>query len=384
MNEIPDLTVATGASFHPEAGAAVAELASQLGRLTPETTVLFFASSRYDLDVLAHALREHFADQAVLGCTTAGELIGGQGYAEGGLVGAALTSPLLKAHAALIDNLSQYADSQAETLAADLAGRLQRSDRLDPQRQFGLLLIDGLAMREEAVAASLFDRFGGVQIIGGSAGDDLHFERTHVFHEGCFHSDSALFSLFECDLPFQLFRFQHFEPTDVRMVITESSPSLRVVNEINGMPATEAYAEAVGVAPEALDAAIFAANPVMLRVGGEWYVRSIQKANPDGSLSFYCAIDTGLVLTLGKGGDLVENIAQSMEKLQTMLPDLRFVLGCDCIFRRLELAQQGRLDAAGPSLASVPFLGFSTYGEQFNGLHINQTLTGVAIGAGPR
>jgi hypothetical protein len=27
-------------------------------------------------------------------------------------------------------------------------------------------------------------------------------------------------------------------------------------------------------------------------------------------------------------------------------------------------------------------VGFSTYGEQFNGIHVNQTLTGVAIGRG--
>jgi len=32
-------------------------------------------------------------------------------------------------------------------------------------------------------------------------------------------------------------------------------------------------------------------------------------------------------------------------------------------------------------LAPYPFVGFSTYGEQYNGLHVNQTLTGIALGA---
>jgi hypothetical protein len=29
-------------------------------------------------------------------------------------------------------------------------------------------------------------------------------------------------------------------------------------------------------------------------------------------------------------------------------------------------------------------MGFNTYGEQFNGMHINQTFTGVAIARGRR
>jgi hypothetical protein len=32
-------------------------------------------------------------------------------------------------------------------------------------------------------------------------------------------------------------------------------------------------------------------------------------------------------------------------------------------------------------MAQNRVFGFSTYGEQYNGLHLNQTFTGVAIGA---
>src|SRR5690606_39804550 len=63
---------------------------------------------------------------------------------------------------------------------------------------------------------------------------------------------------------------------------------------------SEEYARAVGLEVTELTPQIFAAYPVMLRIGGEYFVRSIQKANPDGSLTFYCAIDTGLVLTVDR------------------------------------------------------------------------------------
>ena len=49
---------------------------------------------------------------------------------------------------------------------------------------------------------------------------------------------------------------------------------------------------------------VFATHPLLVRLGGAEHVRSIQKANPDGSLTFYSAIDEGLVLTLARSLDL--------------------------------------------------------------------------------
>jgi hypothetical protein len=48
--------------------------------------------------------------------------------------------------------------------------------------------------------------------------------------------------------------------------------------------------------------------------------------------------------------------------------------------RRLELEQRGLDGAVGAFLATQKVVGFSTYGEQFNALHVNQTFTGVALG----
>ncbi|EPJ5352624.1 porin [Pseudomonas aeruginosa] len=55
-------------------------------------------------------------------------------------------------------------------------------------------------------------------------------------------------------------------------------------------------------------------------------------------------------------------------------------IGCDCFLRRLELEVGGDTQATAAFLRSQQVIGFNTYGEQFNGMHINQTFTGVAIG----
>jgi hypothetical protein len=51
--------------------------------------------------------------------------------------------------------------------------------------------------------------------------------------------------------------------------------------------------------------------------------------------------------------------------------------------RRLEGAQSGLKDQVEKLFQDNNAIGFNSYGEQFNGVHVNQTLTGIAIGATP-
>ncbi|MET0793607.1 MAG: FIST C-terminal domain-containing protein, partial [Polyangiaceae bacterium] len=56
------------------------------------------------------------------------------------------------------------------------------------------------------------------------------------------------------------------------------------------------------------------------------------------------------------------------------------ILGCDCVLRRLELEKDGMDRAVGELLAQHRVVGFSTYGEQYNAIYVNQTMTAVALG----
>lgn len=372
------LSVKKGASFSPDPAQAVLEVAYAI-RQPDACIVILFVSSKYDLASLENALKNVFSCP-VIGCTTSGEITSSVGYKEGGIVGVSLSSQSLFAHPKIITPLSRFGPVEAEILAQDLRAGLKLGDNFDPAKMFSLLLVDGLSMLEEQVVATLYNSLGGAPLIGGSAGDDLSFKETHVYCDGKFFKDAAVITLFETTLPFKAFHIQHFEPTQTRLVITESDCASRTVMEINGVPAAEEYARVVGMNIAKLSPQIFAAYPVMLRIGGEYYVRSIQKVNPDGSLTFYCAIDNGLVLTVGRGKKLVENLDENLAVLRKELPTLKVIIGCDCILRRLELQQKGLTEEAERVLERVDFIGFSTYGEQFNGIHINQTLTGIAIG----
>jgi hypothetical protein len=89
-----------------------------------------------------------------------------------------------------------------------------------------------------------------------------------------------------------------------------------------------------------------------------------------------------LVLTLARGVDLVDNLAATFVQVRAEIGRPLLVLGCDCILRRLEIERTGIREEVERILRANQVIGFNTYGEQWNAMHVNQTLTGVAIGNG--
>ena len=374
--------IRTAQSSAIEARRAVAEFHSGVVQQDMEL-VVFFCSSEYDLDVLAEEMKRLFAGIQVVGCTTAGE-IGPAGYQDHGLSGASLPAGSCVAVSGLLDHLSQFEIAKGNDFTQDLLQKLEsRAPQAGPDNTFAFMLIDGLSIREEPVAYALQHELGKITLVGGSAGDDLKFEKTLVYSDGQFHSDSVALILINTALPFRIFKTQHFVSTDERMVVTEADPSKRIVKEINGMPAAEEYARLVGVEVNELNPQRFATSPVVVMIDGTDYVRSIQKVNDDGSLTFFCAIDEGVVFRVANGVDLVNNLELAFDKIQSEIGVPQLVFGCDCILRKLEVSQKDLRGRVGEIFRQNNTIGFNSYGEQFHGSHVNQTFTGVAIGSSP-
>jgi hypothetical protein len=365
------IEVRFGKSFDRDAAKAVQELAAQVSGIDPDA-LIFFCSPKYDRAALGKAIKATF-DCPVIGCTTAGEILGGDGYIEDSIVCTAIASEKLTMAPIFIRDLRAFVENAAPRELDVFAG-------VNRKNSFTLLLIDGLSMLEENVIAIINHTLIDIPLIGASAGDNLNFGHTWVYHDGAFHENAAVLALFQTSLPFKPVHIQHFEPTDARLVITDADVATRTVTEIDGAPAVEGYADAVGMTVDELTPQVFASHPVMLRIGGEYYVRSIQKVNPDGSLTFFCTIDTGLVLTVAQHSTtLVDNLEKGLATVcQTIKPIL--IVASDCILRRLEMQQHGEIERARQVLAQYPLIGFSTYGEQFGSVHVNHTLTALVLG----
>lgn len=354
---------------------APARLCAALGP-GPFALVLLFISPQADLEALARASADCFPGATVTGCTTGGE-ISPDGYVEGEIVAIGLPARHFRAETLLIEHLDQLAPQ--EIIAALVRARQGLAAApSDWTQEFAFLMVDGLSVREDELASVLAAGLGPVPLFGGSAGDGARFDATFVLHAGRMHRNAAVLSLIRTDCPVRVFKLDHLEPTETRMVVTEADPTRRSVRRINAEPAAQEYARILGKAPGQLTPFTFAAHPVVVRIGGQHHVRAIREVAPNGDLVFFSAIDEGLVLTLAEPRDMVRHLAGELARLSEPVPP-EAVLACDCILRRMEAEEKQMTGAVSALLRQHRVVGFSTYGEQLAGMHVNQTMTGMAI-----
>jgi len=376
---MPITLLRRGGSSAAEPWSAVAELHRQIGG--PDLAfVLIFCSPQYDLAEVIAAIRHHFGDANVFGCTTAGEITP-FGYISGGLSGIGFPAGDFTVASALFEDLKDFKIATAvEHTRLAMAAQAEPAND-GPSESFALLLVDGLSVREEQLVSAISNTLNGTPLVGGSAGDGMNFNRSYIFYDGRFIDDAAVLLLITTRRRFSVFKTEHFVPTDCKMVVTGADLDQRRVYEINAEPAAAEYARLVGLAGKPLSPKIFAAHPVMVRVGGQYHVRAIQKVNPDNSLTFLCAIDEGIVLTVAKGVDLLEDLKSLFRRLRHDVGPPDLIIGCDCVLRNLEIEQRGLKAAVSALFVEQHVVGFCTYGEQYMSMHVNQTFTGVIIGA---
>src|SRR5690606_25346758 len=149
--------------------------------------------------------------------------------------------------------------------------------------------------------------FGSIPHLGGSAGDDNHLTDTYVYYDGTFRIGAAIVVLINTWLDFEVFTTHHMLPRSDKLVVTMADSNARRVYELSAEPAAEEYARLIGVDVADLNHALFAAHPLAVRINEHYYVRSIQKVNDDLSLTFYCAVENGIVLTAMRPGPLMPN-----------------------------------------------------------------------------
>lgn len=359
--------------------AAVSAVASLLDRERIGHLLVFFSPS-YDARELVAAVGEHFPGVTLLGCSSSGG-ISPAGAIDRGLV--ALAFPR-QGFRIVSDVLPRIDRLDVGNTAATVRSLRRTLDQVRPEpvpgSQFALSLIDALANAEETVVSAVAWALDGIPLVGGSAGDDLAFAGTVLIHDGAIHTNAAVLILVETDFPIRIFKSDNFAPTQRKFVVTAACEETRRVHELNAEPAAREYAKAVGLDPEHLTPMSFAAYPLAVKVGGEYYCRSISRVEADGSLTLFCAISEGAVLTLAEPHDIVEATRAELSGLDATLGGLDLVIGFDCVLRRLDAESRQVRHRISDLYSRYGVVGFETYGEQYRSMHLNQTFTGIAIG----
>lgn len=355
--------------------------------------LVFYCSRTFHGKTLVEELRQLLPGVTCCGCTSCGEVTP-EGLDSGCAVAILFPASQFQAAATLLQSINDLGLEDIVHEVASLKQQLQAQNTSPSQGKtqepanekavFAISLIDGLSYSEESVTSAIKIGLGEIPLIGGSAGDSMEFTRTEQFCNEQLSSNSAVLILVHSKLAFETFTNRNFIPTEQKFVVTETDPDARKVFEFNAEPAAFEYAKAVGLSTSELTPEVFASNPVVLRVGGEIYCRSIQKVNEDYSLTFFSAIDNGIVLTLAQSKGMVASTRDMLARLGSNLGGIDMILGFDCMLRRLDASNRGVNDSISLLYRENNVVGFGTYGEQYDSMHLNQTFTGVAFSMAAR
>ncbi|SPE39651.1 conserved hypothetical protein [Candidatus Sulfopaludibacter sp. SbA3] len=347
---------------------AVADLKLQYGTRRPRIVVVF-GSTKYDPAALSRQMRQAFPHSCVIGCSTAGEIDCGE-MLSGSLVALFLDDEIVEdAASAVVENLSSgvQIDAAFSRMARHFGAAIPS---LDISRHVGLVITDGMSGAEERLLETLGDRTD-MFFVGGSAGDDLKFQSTHVLHNGAAHTNAAVLLILRLKRGFDIVKTQSFQPIGKTLLATKVDEPKRTVIEFNHKPALAAYAEALGLTQDEASARFFE-HPLGLMVGSEPFVRSPQRAD-GGSLVFYCQIKEDTELEVLQATDIVADTRAAVAASQAA-GAIHGLIDFQCILRTLQLRNENRCQQYGEIFHGFPMAGFSTYGEAYLG-HMNQTST---------
>ena len=216
-----------------------------------------------------------------------------------------------------------------------------------------------------------------INFVGGSAGDNLKYERTTVYANGKAYNDSAVIALLKMQKKagFSIIETQSFNVLDPILVANKVNVESREVIEFNHKPAVQAYADALGVLSPKEIPKYFLSHPVGLVIDeNNVLVRSPHKVIGS-NIKFFCNILKDMEVRLLEDGDIVKETQKAIEQKKKVLgKKITGILSFDCIHRRVELENKNLVEQYGELFADIPTIGFYSYGEVHIG-HMNQTAT---------
>ena len=139
-----------------------------------------------------------------------------------------------------------------------------------------------------------------------------------------------------------------------------------------GRPARTALAAALGVDPLELDTEALSVRPLGIRIGDDWFIRSVWDVDGE-DLHFASAMAPGTVLTVMEPGDQAAALSGVVAQLKK--DGLLAALNFSCVGRRIESESLGTTAETARVTVGLPWAGGHTFGEQWMGLHLNQTCT---------
>ncbi len=351
-------------SIKKDAKEAVDDLAEQFSGQSIRQ-LMFFASSRFDAEQIATLMAEAFPGAVTFGCTSFEEYNSGKLY-DGSISAMAFGPEAFDEFViTLADDIEQNPEGIHNALTRlenDLGKNIAH---LDYTEYFGLILFDGDPVKNiDTIIASSGDR-SDIIFIGGCASDNFTHADTALFLNGKKYNRAALLAIIKPRRPFALFKTQNAVSTGKEFIVTGSDEDRKILKTLDGRPAVEVYAEALGLTPSQLTPAILGQHPLGVMNFNEPFLRAIDSLVPGGGIRLIYPLEEGIPVSVFNTVDLVGTTAHSLEEKRKEIGEFRAVINFDCALRSIVLKNSGELGKYGKLFSEGEMIGFSTYGEAY-------------------
>ncbi len=366
----------------PGSGAAGAALG---GRITaalqgdrPDALILF-ASPRYDYEELLAALNSACAPRCLVGCSSAGEFTTDVAR-ESSACAIALRAPEFHFTCGIGKGLSEDRARAAREIVSSFDG----VDGHNYVYHSALVLTDALAGHADELVEHLTLATAGIyQLIGGGAGDDAAFQRTHVFHGARAYPDAAVALEILSNKPLGIGVHHGWSPGSPGMRVTEAQGK-RLIS-LNAQPAIQAFEGHARSTGQRLDPdnplPFFLHNVLGIDTGVGHKLRVPLAVDNDGAVLCAAEVPVGAIVHImtaarsSPADAATKAVAAALHQLSGHRPG--GALFFDCVASRLRLGREFgfELSALQQALGGAPYAGCNTYGQiaraegQFSGFH---------------
>jgi hypothetical protein len=364
---------------------AAEETLTQLGSFVPKI-VLGFIPGPWDHRAHHAALRARLPKGARLLTASTGGEVTNAGLLSDTLVLAALGGDL-DVSLGYGTGLSRDA-AKAGSVAIEMASQQLGTRVANLDRHHGAVVIDdGYKMKKEEMLLGVLEKNQGLVLVGGGAsGYEFMKGAGYMGVDGEVFSDGVVTMLFRSTAPWAALRSHWYEPTGQRVRLTKVDVLSRRIMELDGKPAGSRWAEIAAVPPEHLTIA----NPeqffrwsLAMRVGREYFLRSIVKRVDDDTLDSANMVQEDLELEVMRVGDIVEMTRKFfVDDIPRRVPNPTAALLFDCGARKLYGHLLGKVSELSGTFASAPpAAGFTVQYETYCGFMVNSTLTALVFGS---
>ncbi|AKG20595.1 FIST signal transduction protein [Calothrix sp. 336/3] len=357
-----------GHSDDPDSLGAAEEVVSQclteLGDITPQAGILF-AAIDFEHSLILEYINRVFPGIDLIGCTTDGEISSNLGFQQDSLTLMLFASDTVKIAAGV-----GYGVQKNPVEAAQQAVK-QAKEKTGTEAKLCIPLPasyieDGSTTSGEAILRGLKIALGEeFPIVGGTAGDQFHFQKTYQFFQSEVLTDALPILIFSGDIHFSYGTGCGWQPIGRRSIVTKAVGT--VLYEVDGEPALKFYQHYLGDRPPNAE------HPLAVYQGDSdrYYMRVPNTYDAElGSINFLGDIpEQAIVQVTNISRD--EVVAAAETSLKAALasytgtqPEAVLLFSCCC--RRWLLGTKAKEEyqlVKGALPENIPICGFYTYGE---------------------